>query len=346
MPRKHGTLIPRKASTLAPPARVCSAALAEFRGLLNFSAKNVKTIAGLRERYAGACSAYYALAALTRRREKAVEHHEALSLLFPMRSRIERAMLNDLQASFSADEILKQAFGGAFFGASAKQGVSIRYALASCIPTLSCGGLCYAHDGRDRELNHLLRGVLNWCVGVVFEEGGADTRRRVMKMIEPVVAKGICLARREVGVAEMGGVMRAPRIRFAHVGEMAATPEFANALAAEIHRQDPEVICVVYTRHPNANLLSPEEFVINFTLESDEDSRSRFVPGGARVVGSAWDGSFVKRAAINFLEHHVEKKSNEPLFLTACPVTVAAKNVHSCDAAKCERCFRVVGEIE
>ncbi len=332
-------LIPKKSKTAKSAVDVLSEAKVQFCELEGFQPVNLRDMRELRERYAKSCNAYYSLSALTRRKERCSEHQESLDLLFPLRSKIEKLMLRDIRTSFSTKTILREAFGGAFFGASSKQGTSIRYALASCVPTATCGGLCYAHDGRDRELNHVVRGVLNWCVGVLYEESDEMTRHNIILEMDGVISGAVSNARKEADRAHAAGFSRVPRIRFSHVGEMASTPNFANAVAIEVRRRAPDLHCVVYTRHPNAGRLSSDSFIVNFTLESDSDSRSRFIPPLARIVGSAWDGSFIRKAEINFLEHHVEKKSTDSLSRTACPVTVSEKKVESCDDAKCVRCF-------
>ena len=120
---------------------------------------------------------------------------------------------------------------------------------------------------------------------------------------------------------------------------MAATPEFTNALALEIKKRNPKVQCVIYTRHPKAKLLDINLLVVNFTLEGAGDVREKFVPQGARIVNSAWDGNINEAAEINFLEHHVEKSTIAKGGGSICPVTANHKVTPSCDSAHCQKCF-------
>ena len=226
-----------------------------------------------------------------------------------------------------------------FFGKSKKQGVSIRYALASCVPTATCGGRCYAHDGRDRELLHIYRGVLNYYVGLEFENGSPQRRQQILGLLSKSIDKGVEAALVDQASALTEGYNRLPRIRFSHVGEMAATPEFTNALALEVKKRDPSVQCVIYTRHPKAKLLDTNSLVVNFTLEGAGDVREKFVPLGARIVNSAWDGNINEAAEINFLEHHVEKSTSAQGSGSICPVTANHKKTPSCDSAHCQKCF-------
>ena len=139
--------------------------------------------------------------------------------------------------------------------------------------------------------------------------------------------------------ASLESYKRLPRIRFSHVGEMAATPEFTNALAREIKKRDPRAQCVIYTRHPKARLLDPTLLVVNFTLEGTDDARLKHVPASARIVNSAWDGIIYDEAEVNFLEHHVERAATSTRAGSICPVTANHKQTPSCDLARCQRCF-------
>lgn len=264
-------------------------------------------------------------------------------MLFEFRSRIERFVRDSLLASWNRFDCLGVACGKPFFGSSRKQGVSIRYALGSCAPTAQCSGGCYAHDGRDRHLHQIVRGAVNWYLGGLYEESEAAGRRRILQRLWPVLQHGVRLARDDQARAASLGVQRLPRIRFSHVGEMAAHPTFTNHLARAIKSIDPQIVCVVYTRHPRAIELDPEVLVVNFTLEGRDDPRRRLVPPFARVVASAWGGETVPGADVNFLEHHASYGVRQPLgggFV--CPVTLHHGVVASCDEAGCDVCFRVV----
>ena len=145
--------------------------------------------------------------------------------------------------------------------------------------------------------------------------------------------------RRESILSARQGFQRRPRIRFSHVGEMAATPQFANALAQEIVHRAPDVRCIVYTRHPLANRFDPNLLIVNFTVDGHGDSRISFKPRAARLVSSSWDGNLLEEAEINFIEHHVEKSARPSGSGQSCPVTLHHDVTPSCDSARCEKCF-------
>jgi hypothetical protein len=284
--------------------------------------------------------AYFALAALTRRKQLAAIHREqGLDRLFKMRVFLERKMLEEIQHNSDRLSIMSEATKESFFGNSKKQGVSIRYALASCVPTNRCGGRCYAHDGRDRELQHVFRGVLNYFVGVSYEHGTSVIRGKIMALLSKAIDKAIAAAILDQKSALVLGFQRLPRIRFSHVGEMAFTPNFTNHLAAEIQSRDPTIKCVIYTRHPKAAQLNTKLLVVNFTVEGSSDKRLSYAPGGARLVNSSWDGVLNESAEINFLEHHVQDVRSGIGTGTVCPVTMHHKSTPSCDLARCEKCF-------
>lgn len=158
-------------------------------------------------------------------------------------------------------------------------------------------------------------------------------------LLSKSIDKGVEAALIDQASALKGGYNRLPRIRFSHVGEMAATPEFTNALAAEVKKRNPEVQCVIYTRHPKAKLLDTNLLVVNFTLEGAGDVRAKLAPAGSRIVNSAWDGDLNKSAEINFLEHHVEKSTIAKGAGSICPVTANLRKTPSCDSAFCQKCF-------
>jgi hypothetical protein len=122
---------------------------------------------------------------------------------------------------------------------------------------------------------------------------------------------------------------------------MADTPEFSNALASTLKEIDPSIACVMYSRHPKVRSINPELFIVNFTIESDNDPRMKYAPDTARIVGSAWRGKTIKAATINFMEHHVHSKMEVNSTEKICPVTLAG-SFHTCDSAKCTRCFVAV----
>jgi len=264
---------------------------------------------------------------------------EGLAQLFRMRTLVESRILEQIRFNAYNIPVDLEATKETFFGKSKKQGVSIRYALESCVPTATCGGRCYAHDGRDRELLHIYRGVLNYYIGLEFEKGSSDRRQQILSLLSKSIDKGVEAALVDQRFAFSEGYNRLPRIRFSHVGEMAATPNFTNAIAQEVKNRDKRVQCVIYTRHPKASLLDTNMLVVNFTLEGAGDVREKFVPQGARIVNSAWDGELNESAEINFLEHHVEKLTIAKGGGSICPVTANHKVTPSCDSAHCQKCF-------
>jgi len=284
--------------------------------------------------------AYYSLAALSRRSVlKSSEREEALARLFHFRAVLENRMLESLKLSSQHVDILSYATRTSFFGVSKKQGVGIRYPLATCIPTKICGGRCYAHDGRDRDLQRIFRGVLNWYVGESFENGNLSHRDLVFKKLEKQIEKAIDASVEECEYAKSQGFARQPRIRFSHVGEMVHTPEFTNRLAEEVCLRNRDIRCVIYTRHPNSHSLDQSVLITNFTIDGENDSRRHHRPEGARLVNSSWDGIVTDVAEINFIEHHVEKSSQPVGKGRCCPVTLSHTDTPSCDSARCDVCF-------
>jgi hypothetical protein len=282
---------------------------------------------------------YYALAAASRKSSISDENRRRiLSVLFPFRSTLEREILNAFDVLEDQKELEKAAFNNKFFGVSAKQGVSVRFPLSTCVPTKMCGGRCYAHDGRDRELHLVFRAAMNFWVAHQFEIY-PDRRKLIGDRLHKAVEYGVKQAILDASRARAEGYPRAARIRFSHIGEMAASPRFSNWLASQIKAQDPSINCVVYSRHPDVVTLDPSLFIVNFTLEGNDDARVKFAPANARIVSSSWDGEINDKADVNFLEHHVEKKINSAEGLNYCPVTIKQANLKSCDEARCERCF-------
>jgi hypothetical protein len=301
----------------------------------------VKNLKDLKQRYSAACRNYYTVAAISRRKVlDETLRAGLLSILYSLRAQLEAKIIDDLRMAEDYAEVWREATNRSFFGFSAKQGVSIRYPLYSCVPTRECGARCYGHDGRDRELHLIFRGALNYLCGDKFENGLQTDRKQVLQNLDPAIRHAVRVAIREQRAAAENGYKREARIRFAHVGEMAATPAFTNALAAAIKDCDPSVACVIYTRHPKCSALDPSLFRINFTLDAADDQRGRFAPGHARLVSSAWDGKVSPHADINFLEHHVEKGVRATGKGFVCPVTADHSSIPTCDSARCDACFR------
>jgi hypothetical protein len=323
------------------PGRVLNDAQSALDGLRFTEPAPADSMQALKRRYSALCRTYYTAAAVSRRSKLPDEtRSQLLAQLFPLRVRIERAIDADLREFPDPTEVLKFAASKSFFGVSAKQGVSIRYALASCMPTARCGGRCYAHDGRDREIHHIFRGVLNYYFGSTYEGSDSGARSALIARLLPWVRYAVQAANAESKSAEASGFMRQPRIRFSHIGEMAATPAFCNDLASAIRCVDSVVQCVIYSRHPLAQRLDPKLFVVNFTIEGESDARRAFAPMSARIVNSSWDGRLSAEAAVNFLEHHVGSSTQANGIGKVCPVTVAHDQHQSCDGARCDLCFR------
>ncbi|MBX7136157.1 MAG: hypothetical protein K1X67_26090 [Fimbriimonadaceae bacterium] len=334
-------LIGKRTRGLIDPVTTLAAADEALAKLAASKPQAVEDFRTLKYRYARECRSYYSVAALSRRALLEDElRSAAYAKLFRLRSNLENSIIGDLDFCGERGDLEKIWASKSFFGVSAKQGVSIRYALASCVPTRDCGARCYAHDGRDREIHHLFRGALNYYFGQKYETSAADERRRLLGLLSNAVAYGVSAARSDQLAAQRElGILRAPRIRFSHVGEIASTPEFANAVALQVRSIDPEVACVIYTRHPKAQSLDSRMFVINFTLEGDDDPRRRWIPPTARIVSSAWNGQLSSLADINFLEHHVAGVAQATGRGAICPVTLDHARNSSCDVAQCQLCF-------
>ncbi len=301
------------------------------------SERKNETLLELKFRLAPYCRAYYSLAAASRRSQiPSTTKHDILRSLFLTRTTVENSILKHVK---NVSDLLQKAYSRSFYGASIKQGTSIRFALVSCVPTVECGGRCYAHDGRDRDIDMIFRGVLNYWIGESFESGGQVSRQLILDRMLPITKHAVRNSLAEAHAAAKQGFIRSPRIRFSHVGEMAQTPNFTNALASQIKSIAPEVECVLYSRHPLAQKLDGNLITVNFTLESSFDNRRRFAPLTSRLVGSAWDGSTIDDVAVNFIEHHIEKHDEKLGGGLACPVTIAPQVTPTCDQARCTACF-------
>lgn len=314
--------------------------LLQLRSSLRMTAGD--SVAAIRASFVEHGRSYYALAALSRRNGLSeTERSKALDKLFAVRALLEQRMLEALTRSASSVDVVGYAARPSFFGRSIKQGVSVRYPLATCVPTKLCGGRCYAHDGRDRDLQRVFRGVLNWYLGQLYEQGSLEQRHMTMTSLSAAIDSAIVAARLEQQAAAREGYKRSPRIRFSHVGDMAATPEFANALAQQIGRRAPDIRCVIYTRHPSATALDSRLFIVNFTVDGRDDPRLAYRPAAARLVSSSWDGKLLESAEVNFVEHHVDKATRPSGAGHSCPVTLNHDVTPSCDSAQCDKCFVV-----
>lgn len=303
--------------------------------------KKYRSVAEIRADFIDPAKAYFSLAAMTRRKLVEDEHRQiGMNQLFTFRSLLERQIFRQLEKNVDELDLLRFASANAFFGCSIKQGVSVRYPLLTCAPTNKCGQGCYAHDGRDRALIQVFRGSLNYLLGSTYENGNSKERSDIRLKMQGALDFAVCEAEGDAARAQAEGFKRSPRIRLSHVGEMAATPEFTNMLAEEIKRRNRKIQCVIYTRHPSAEMFNRDLLVVNFTVEGANDPRWNYVKKGMRVVSSAWNGEIVENASVNFLEHHVEKSHEASGMGNICPVTIDHKTFPSCDSAKCIRCFK------
>lgn len=285
---------------------------------------------------------YWNLAALSRAGSRRPElAKKASRIVFRVRVLLERELSRAVNTAIGHGVVTTpDLFDGNFFGCSIKQGVSLRVPLASCIPTRDCHAGCYAHDGMDAGRNPVVKGVLNGVVAGRYESGDALERHRLRDLLRPHVRRAVSAAKAEAAAA---GFPRQARIRFSHVGEIAAFPDFANDLARIVREESGGgVACVVYTRHPNAKLLDPELIVTNFTIDRSSRERLAWAPATARLVYSAWDGRTTDEVAVNFVEHHRFGHVTQSGEGKVCPVTAPESTGRTCDAVRCTLCFQKV----
>jgi hypothetical protein len=289
-------------------------------------------------------SAGYRVAAgyASRKRIPEAQRAAVRERLFEARVRVERCLEATIEHHvLSGEWPIRELTARSVLGFCKKQGVSMRLSLSTCVPTKLCGGRCYAHDGRERVTPTILSGCYNTVVSRLWERGLIPNAALV-----PHIRRAVDLARRDQGFArDEYGYARRPRIRLAHVGELAAFPRYANWLAARIAEESRgEVDAVLYTRHPGVKDLDTGKMVVNLTLDRSSRKRRAWAHAGVRVVWSAWDGDLEKEVEINFLEHHENDVHSVPKgYGPVCPVTSAKEQERFCDAYRCCRCFNPVG---
>ena len=175
---------------------------------------------------------YFALAGLSRSTTAPGDLvRGALERVFRVRVALERSVEDAISASARRIGIAAFEFGKApLHGCSKKQGISIRMPLTSCVPTRLCGAACYAHDVLDSAPGAVLRGATNGAIAAWYE--GADERgqKAVLTALSGALRRMVTAAHRDAEACAIR-FERRPRIRFAHVGEFAHYPRFANALA-------------------------------------------------------------------------------------------------------------------
>lgn len=267
------------------------------------------------------------------------EKNKAINLIFRVRTIIEKSIECSVHGGIGSGNIqLENLFEKSVFSKSIKQGLSLRLPLTSCVPTKTCKWGCYAHDGMDAGRYPVIKGAINGMIAKMYENGSDNERKKIKDLLKKNVLSAVKQSIRE---SDQSSFKRQPRIRFSHVGEIADFPDFANMFAKLVSElSNGQVQPVVYTRHPNANLLNTQLFVINFSLDNDSSDRKSWVPPGARVVYSAWNGEVSKDASVNFLEHHRFSHSNPSGEGYVCPVTRLELNVKTCDEARCDLCFQ------
>jgi hypothetical protein len=285
---------------------------------------------------------YFRLCALSRSKTAIRSYiSSALKDVFGVRSILEKSIIQAIDESpCSPDEKVRGVLANSFFGFSKKQGTSLRMPLASCNPTKLCAPGCYAHDVLDAAPLAVIRGAMNGWLAGTFEAGDKKTRTSILKELEPHAKSAVRNARKEL-LTLPEGFQRRPFIRFSHVGEIVAYPEFADALARLVKRLSrDEVDCVVYTRHRNVSKLDPNLWVINFTLDPSSMNRQTWAPSQARVVFSAFGGITSDKAEVNFLEHHRHTHTEHAAGGgRICPATKPETKIRTCDACRCNRCF-------
>ena len=286
---------------------------------------------------------YWNLCALSRNRKvDSMLVKEAYKLLFTTRVGIEKQIAKTIHGRLKLQPSeVKYLAVGTVFGRSLKQGLSMRFPLYSCQPTVSCSGSCYAHDGLDASIASVVRGVFNGTLAELFESGNKEYQDKIIGLIKPHCNSAIRAAFREVDNLP-DKWKRAPRIRFAHVGEAGTFPKFSSKIAEYFKKESGgKIVCAVYTRHRRASDLSPTLFVVNFTLDRDSlEERKGWVPSWARTVFSAFDGGVSSDVDVNFIEHHQNGYYAKPTGEgKICPATLPQATEHFCDSCRCDLCF-------
>jgi hypothetical protein len=300
------------------------------------------TLRMVRDAFLGDLKRYFALCGLSRSTTAPEDLVTAAwRLVFKVRITLEQAIQNALLATIERSASIPDTlFSASFFGCSKKQGVSLRLPLTSCQPTSLCGAACYAHDVLDAGPESIVRGAVNGVVATLYECGDPQRRSTIESRLQRHVATAVRAAISET--VDATASWRSPRIRFSHVGEIAAWPQFANALARMVKAASRQrVQCVVYTRHRRAADLNHELFVVNFTIDKASEERRKWATSHSRLVYSAFDGDLSPDAEVNFLEHHrwnhVAPRSGTG---NVCPATVPDISERTCDSVRCDKCFQ------
>jgi hypothetical protein len=269
--------------------------------------------------------------------------------LFDVRKNLELAIMDDVLKRKDRLDIL---FSGDVFGRSSKQGVSFRLGLSTCVPSKLCIDKCYAHDGRDAAPMAVRRGALNTAIATLWTNSNDVEQTEIAGRLIPHVNRAVRAAVKE---AEQSPFMRLPRIRFAHVGDVAAFPRFANALATHCQlayiwdgdRPKP-LVCATYTRRKEANKLDPKLWQIVFSIDASSTNRKSWAPKRALMARAGFDGTAQRDYDVSFAEHHGPSRHQiyyrgmdilQGKTAFVCPSTRIGFP-HGCDNNKCDLCFR------
>jgi hypothetical protein len=287
---------------------------------------------------------YFSLAALSRSTTARYSlKEEAYALIFSVRVILEKNIEETIFKVLKKNGSLEDLFRGSFYGQSKKQGISVRMPLTTCQPTRLCAGACYAHDVLDAAPASVVRGAINGVIAKYYENSEDRIKNRLLVLLTHHTSKAIRAAEKEVKLLQNTDWKRRPYIRFSHVGEIAAYPKFANALAKQVNDLSKgRVDCVIYSRHSGAAQLDPSLWIVNFTLDEDSENRRTWPTKDARIVFSAFGGKLNSHTDINFLEHHRWNHFKPIGEGRVCPVTLPETIDRTCDAARCDRCFKKV----
>ena len=293
---------------------------------------------GIATRFDDQLKKYFGLAALSRSKsadQKLVG--EAYSQVFQARVILERAIQDAILITVDREpSALEGILKGSLYGASKKQGVSLRLPLATCVPTKLCGAACYAHDALDSTPAAVVRGAINGALAELFEMN-SDSHSG---LIEYLYRSTKTAVREAITDAERSKWARSPRIRFSHVGEVVEYPFFTNTLGRWVFElSDGEVQSVIYSRHPKLVKADQKYFVINLTIDGQSEDRRAWHKPGMRLVYSAFGGETSSDVAINFLEHHRWVHFDQIGEGPVCPVTRVDAKERTCDSIQCDLCF-------
>lgn len=270
----------------------------------------------------------------------------ASGTLYKVRVNLEKAIMEDVG---NRKDWIRIALGGDVFGHSSKQGVSFRLGLESCQPSRLCRDRCYAHDGRDAAPVTVRRGALNSLIARNWD----SWNHLLFNELQPHIGKAVRSAWRE---SKATSFARQSRIRFSHVGDIAAYPAFANCIAWNVRHHatlegGAEVICVTYTRRREAAKLDPNLWRVVFSLDASSLDRAKWIPAGALRAWAAFDGKANPDCDVSFAEHHGPTRmaihhygmnilQGRTAFV--CPSTRIGYP-HGCDNNCCDACFRGKG---